>query len=79
MPALKPVNTGREMKLARNPSRRNEASNRKTPTRKASVAAGMMYASGSAWPTTRASSEATSIEMVDVLLTLSGREVPRKA
>ena len=39
-PALKPVSTGSEMKLARNPRRRMAARRRKTPVRKARVAAG---------------------------------------
>ncbi len=42
MPALKPVSTGVEMKLAMKPRRRTPANSRKRPARKASVAAGMM-------------------------------------
>ena len=37
-PALKPVRTGSEMKLATTPRRRTEASTSMIPTRKASVA-----------------------------------------
>ena len=38
IPALKPINTGSEMKLAMKPNRRSEANKRMAPTRRVSVA-----------------------------------------
>jgi galactokinase len=79
MPALKPVSTGTEIKLATKPSRNTAASTNNTPTTKASVAAATTRSSRSPLGATLASSDAVSIAIVDVALTLSGRDVPSTA
>ncbi len=77
IPALNPVSTGSEMKLATNPRRSREAATRMAPTSKVSVADAVMRAAasppGTAWP----SAAADRMAIVVVVLTLSGREVPR--
>lgn len=75
-PALKPMRTGSETKLATNPRRSRRATIKTPPTRSASIAA---TAAGAA-PLARAVSATTcaevNIAISDVLVTLSGRELP---
>ncbi|MDT4854921.1 hypothetical protein FQZ97_892490 [compost metagenome] len=78
MPALNPTNTGSEMKLATNPSRRRPASTRIAPTSNASVAAAVRRAAGVP-DETSASAAPARMAMVVVVLTLRGREVPNRA
>jgi hypothetical protein len=79
IPALKPISTGSEMKLAMNPSRKSDASMRKTPTRSVSVAEAPINdaesPSTAIWP----SWAAVNMASVVVVLTLRGREVPSTA
>jgi hypothetical protein len=79
IPALKPVSTGSEIKLATTPRRSTAASISITPTRQASVAAAVSSAAGSPLGTTTASCAPVRIASVVVVLTLSGRELPRMA
>ncbi len=79
IPALKPVSTGSEMKLATTPRRSTEARISMTPTRNASVAEAVNSAPASPLGTTSASWAPVRIARVVVVLTLSGREVPRIA
>ena len=79
MPALKPVNTGSEIKLAIKPNRRTAASISMAPTSSARVAAAAMYSPAVPFGATSASSVAVRIAMVVVVLILSGRDVPKKA
>jgi len=72
MPALKPISTGSEMKLARNPNRRPEASTSMPPTNSVSVAEAVMRDAGSPPGTTWPRSTPVKMAIVVVLLTLSG-------
>jgi hypothetical protein len=74
-PALKPVRTGSEMKLATTPSRRADVSRSMAPTKAARVAAAT--SSESVPPlSTRRRAVAVRMAMVEVVVTLSGRDVP---
>lgn len=77
-PASKPTSTGFEMKLARNPSRSSRATIRTPPTSRASVAA----TAGAPPPAPLAERAATwaavNIARADVVVTLSGRELPSR-
>ena len=79
IPALKPINTGSEMKLAMKPNRRSEASRRMAPTRRVSVAEALINDAGSPavanWPSWAAARMASVV----VVLMLSGRDVPISA
>src|SRR6516165_3759427 len=75
-PALNPTRTGCEMKLARNPSRRNEASSRMAPTSMVSVTNAPTSASLSPPAAISPIWAPTNIAIVEVVLTLSTREVP---
>jgi hypothetical protein len=79
IPALKPASTGEEMKSARNPRRSSPPAARMPPTSSASsdAAATARVASPAAPAST--SAPAVRMEMVEVELTLSGREVPIRA
>jgi hypothetical protein len=79
MPALKPASTGEEMKSARNPSRSSPTATRIPPTSRASRAAVAAARPGSPATPASASAPAVRMEMVEVELTLSGREVPVRA
>ena len=78
-PALKPVSTGDEMKLATKPRRIIRASSSATPTSAASVAVAVASFAGSPSGTTRPSWVPARIASVDVELTLSTREEPSSA
>ena len=79
IPALKPISTGSEMKLATKPSRSSEASRRMAPTRKVSVAEALIKDAGSPSGATWPSWAAARMASVVVVLTLSGRDVPTTA
>ena len=79
MPALKPVSTGVEMKLATKPRRSTAAATSITPTSSASVAVAVSSLAGSPSGTTRPSCVPARIASVVVELTLSTREVPSSA
>ena len=79
MPALKPISTGSEMKLATKPSRRKHATASIAPTSSVSVAVPCSIAAGSPLGATALSSAAVRIAIVEVVLTLSTRDVPRIA
>ncbi len=76
IPILKPVSTGREMKSATKPRCNQPASSNSPPETMASVDA---TASGSAPAGARPIAVAVRIEMVEVVLTDSGRELPSSA
>ena len=79
IPALKPVSTGVEMKLATNPRRSNRASNSIAPTSAVSVAVAVTSFAGSPSGTTRPSCVPARIASVVVELTLSTRDEPSSA
>ena len=79
MPALNPVSTGVDMKLATNPSRSSRASNSMTPTIAVSVAVAVMRRAGSPSGTLIPSCVPARIASVAVELTLSTRDVPSSA
>ena len=79
IPALKPVSTGVEMKVATNPSRRIRAAIRNAPTSSVSVAVAMASLTASPSGTARPSSVPVRMASVVVELTLSTRDVPRNA
>jgi hypothetical protein len=79
MPALKPASTGEEMKSARNPRRSRPAAARKPPTSTASNDAVATARPGSPSAPASTSAPAVRMEMVEVELTLSGRELPTSA
>ncbi len=79
MPALNPVSTGAEMKLATNPSRSRRASSSMTPTSAVSVAVAARSFAGSPSGTTSPSCVPARIASVVVELTLRTREEPRSA
>ena len=79
MPALNPVSTGAEMKLATNPSRSSRAASRIAPTSTASVAVALARRAGSPSGTARPSWVPVRIASVAVELTLSTRDEPSSA
>ena len=79
MPALKPVSTGVEMKLATNPRRSSRASSSIAPTSALNVAVATMSFAGSPSGTARPSCVPASIASVVVELTLSTRDEPSSA
>ena len=79
MPALKPVRTGVEMKLATNPRRSTVASISKTPTSAVSVATTVISFAGSPSGTARPSCVPVRIPRVVVELTLSTADEPSSA
>ena len=79
MPALKPVSTGVEMKLATKPRRSTAAATSNTPTSSASVAVAVSSLAGSPSGTTSPSCVPARIARVVVELTLSTRELPSSA
>ena len=79
MPALNPVSTGSEMKLATKPSRKSRATSRIAPTRTASVAVAVTALVPGCVASRPPSAVAPRIAIVVVVLTLSMREVPRSA
>ena len=79
IPALKPISTGSEMKLAMNPNRRNDASTSMPPTNSPRVAKALMRDAGSPPGATWPRSTPVRMAIVVVVLTLSGREVPSAA
>ena len=79
MPALKPQSTGSEMKSAKNPTRRTDASTSTAPTIRLSVAVARSSRSGSAPGATRAMLAPVRIAIVVVVDTLSTRELPSTA
>ena len=79
MPALKPVSTGVEMKLATNPSRSSRASTSIAPTSAVSVAVAVTSFAGSPSGTARPSCVPARIASVVVELTLSTRDEPSSA
>ena len=76
MPALNPVRTGNEMKAARNPSRRTEPRSRAHPTMNVSAAAAAISCAPSPPAACCDRAPATRIAIVEVVVTLNGREVP---
>ena len=79
MPALNPVRTGVDMKLATKPSLKSRATTSAAPTSNVSVAVAITSRAGSPSGTASPSSVATRMAMVVVELTLSTREVPSSA
>ena len=79
MPALNPVSTGVDMKLATKPSFNSHATTSAAPTSKVSVAVAVTRRAGSPSGTASPSCVPTRIAMVVVELTLSAREVPSSA
>ena len=79
MPALKPVSTGVEMKLATNPSFRSLARTSIAPTSATSVAVAVTSFAGSPSGTARPSCVPARIPSVVVLLTLRTRDEPSSA
>ena len=79
IPALKPVSTGVEMKLATNPRRSSRASNSIAPTSAVSVAVAVTSFAGSPSGTARPSCVPARIASVVVELTLSTRDEPSSA
>ena len=79
MPALKPVSTGVEMKLATKPRRSIRASRSIAPTMDASVAVAVTSLAGSPSGTTRPSCVPARMASVVVELTLSTRDEPSSA
>ena len=79
MPALKPVSTGVEMKLATNPRRITRASISSTPVSTVSAAVAVASFAGSPSGTTSASCVPVRIASVVVELTLSTRDEPSSA
>ena len=79
IPALKPVSTGVEMKLATKPRRISLASSSITPTSPASVAVAVTSFAGSPSGTARPSCAPVRIASVAVELTLSTRDDPSRA
>ena len=79
IPALKPVSTGAEMKLATNPRRISLASNSIAPTSPVSVAVAVTSFAGSPSGTARPSCVPARIASVVVELTLSTRDEPSSA
>ena len=73
VPALKPARIGAETRLARNPARSSPATRRMTPAKMANSAA------ASAEPPATTITVPVRIDNVEVVLTLSTREVPMKA
>ncbi|KOX58712.1 hypothetical protein ADL19_06870 [Streptomyces purpurogeneiscleroticus] len=78
MPALKPVSTGSEMKLATKPSFSSLAARSRIPTSAVSVAVAVTSFAGSPSGTTLPSSAAVKMASVVVELTLSTRDEPRR-
>ncbi len=79
IPDLKPVSTGSEMKFATKPSLSAEASTSIAPTTIASVADAATRSAAAALGAASPRAAADKIAIVVVVLTLSGREVPRTA
>ena len=79
IPALKPVRTGVEMKLATNPRRSAEARSRSTPVSADRVATAVISLPGSPSGTARPNCVPVRIASVAVELTLSTRDVPSSA
>ncbi len=79
MPALKPVSTGAEMKLATNPRRSSLASSSIAPTSAVSVAVAVTSFAGSPSGTASPSCVPARIASVVVELTLSTRDEPSSA
>ncbi len=79
MPALNPVSTGSEMKLATKPRRSTRAARRIAPTMIARVAVAVIGFVPGFVVASSPRAEAPRIAMVVVVLTLSMREVPRRA
>ncbi len=73
VPALKPARIGAETRLARNPARSSPATRRMTPAKMANSAA------ASAEPPATTIAVPVRIDNVEVVLTLSTRDVPMKA
>ena len=79
IPALKPVSTGAEMKLATKPRRSSLASSSIAPTNAVNVAVAVTSIAGLPSGTTRPSSVPVRIASVVVELTLSTRDEPSSA
>ena len=79
IPALKPVSTGAEIKLATNPRRNSRATSNTAPTNAVSVAVAITSFAGSPSGTIRPSSVPVRMASVVVELTLSTREEPSSA
>ena len=76
---MKPVSTGAEIKLAITPSCNAEATTSIPPTRTASVAEATSSSSRLPPGATPTNTAAVNMAIVDVALTLRGREVPSRA
>jgi len=79
MPALNPVSTGSEIRLATAPRRRMPASSRKPPTSSDRVVATAICVAASAPAANWLMVPATRMAMVEVVVTLSTRAVPNRA
>jgi len=79
IPALNPINTGSEMKLATQPKRKIAPETRITPTNNVSVAEAVTRKAVSALEAPFSRALAVKMANVVVVLTLSGREVPSAA
>ncbi len=76
---MKPLITGSEMKLARNPSRRSPARHAAIPTATASAAVAAANAAASPGATTSATVAADSAAVADMGPTTRCRELPNAA
>ena len=77
-PASNPTNTGFEIKFARKPSRNSRARSKIPPTSNASVAATAVAPAPVICEEIATTSAAVSIAIAEVVVTLSGRELPSK-
>ena len=75
-PALKPVSTGSEMRLATTPRRNRPANSRNAPTRNAKVADAVSSAAGPPPEATWPRMLKAMMAMVEEVVTLRGRDVP---
>ena len=75
-PALNPISTGSEMKLATTPIRSTDATSSMPPTRQAKVPVAAISASLEPFGATWCKAEAVRMAIVEVVVTLSGRDEP---
>src|SRR5262245_66667449 len=78
-PALKPVSTGSEMRLATTPRRNKPANSRNAPTRNDKVADAVSSAAGPSPEATWPRMLTAMIDMVEEGVTLRGRDVRNTA
>src|SRR6516162_2670140 len=78
-PALNPTSTGSDMKLPTTPSRSIAATNKMPPTKQDNVPVVASNSSSEPLGATCRSAAAVRIAIVEVVVTLNGREVPMTA